>query len=255
MRNRQSTTRNGARVVAMEDHDEAETKRPRGRPRLDVDMDAVADAVATLFRAGGFESVTVGSTAEMLGVSRATLYRTVPTKEDLLGVLFERGTRELTDDARKIIARERRMREQLIALVELQIEAAIRMRMYMFVFFGGAGLPPEVFERWHAWSKQYEAMWVTSVTKAMRAGVLPTGDPVVTTRLLLGMCIWVSRWFRTSDGYTAETISAAAIKLLGFNTESPKPTPPTRSTRRSPVASNTRPATARSKDGKRSKSA
>jgi AcrR family transcriptional regulator len=207
----------------LESDIETGIKRPRGRPRLEINLEAVADAVGELFASGGYEAVSIGSTAEKLNVSRATLYRTVPTKEDLLGVLFERGTGELTEHAREIILRERRPHPQMLALVRLQVDAAIRMRRYMSVFFGGAGLPPDVFERWHSWSRQYEALWVASIKKAMKAGVLETADPVVTTRLVLGMCIWVSRWYRPNEGYGNDEIAEAAIRLLKLDAEQPAP--------------------------------
>lgn len=81
-----------------------QSKRPRGRPRLAIDRDAVADAVAALFAEGGYEAVTIVDTADKLGVSRATLYRAVPTEEDLLGILFERCTGELTERTKAAIA-------------------------------------------------------------------------------------------------------------------------------------------------------
>lgn len=208
-----------AEAARQSDGAAAEIKRPRGRPRLEIDIEAIAEAVGELFAAGGYDAVSIGSTAEKLNISRATLYRSVPTKEDLLGVLFERGTTELTSLAREIIVRERQPRAQLLGLVRLQVDAAVRMRRYMSVFFGGAGLPPDVFERWHFWSRQYEALWVNSVTKAMKAGVIETADPIVTTRLLLGMCIWVSRWYRPSEGYDTDQIADAAVKLLRLSEE------------------------------------
>jgi AcrR family transcriptional regulator len=203
-------------------------RRPRGRPRLDIDRAAVAEAVGELFAAGGYEAVSIGSTAEKLNVSRATLYRSVPTKEDLLGVLFERGTAELTEAAQEIIRRQRKPGAQLLELVRIQVDAAIRMRRYMGVFFGGAGMPPDVFDRWHYWSRAYEAMWVKSVTSAMKAGVLADAEPVVTTRLILGMCLWVSRWYRPAERYDADTIKTAAVRLLGLTGED-APEPATRS--------------------------
>jgi AcrR family transcriptional regulator len=201
---------------AVDNEDTAPVKRGRGRPRLDIDRAAVADAVGELFVKGGYDAVSIGTTAEMLNVSRATLYRTVPTKEHLLGVLFEQGTAELTETAAAAVKREREPRAQLLALVRIQVDAAIKMRRYMSVFFGGAGLPPDVFERWHSWSRQYESLWVESVKRAMRAGVLQKADPIVTTRLLLGMCIWVSRWYRPNEPYDAEEIGDAAVRLLGL---------------------------------------
>jgi AcrR family transcriptional regulator len=188
--------------------------RPRGRPRLEIDRDAVADAVAELFAEGGYEAVTIPDTAEKLSVSRATLYRTVPTKEDLLGVLYERSTAEITKSVEILIAEVDDPSEQLIQLIRMQSDAAVSMRHYLGVFFGGGGLPADVFERWHGWSRYYESLWIKVVSANMKAGYLDAGDPVVTTRLMLGMILWVSRWYRPGEKITAEHIADTAIHLL-----------------------------------------
>lgn len=188
--------------------------RPRGRPRVDIDPDAVADAVAELFAEGGIDAVSILDTAEKLSISRATLYRTVPTKEHLVGILFERSTSELTENARTTLAGTEGPPERLVILVQLQVDAAIRMRRYMPVFFGGGDLPSEVVERWHRWSRDFEEIWVSVVKENMEADLLPQGDPVITARLLLGACIWVSRWYRPTDKYDADTITETAVNLV-----------------------------------------
>jgi hypothetical protein len=89
------------------------------------------------------------------------------------------------------------------------------MRRYLAVFFGGGGLSPEAYARWQHWTHDYERVWEKAVSRAMDAKVLTRADPVVTTRLLLGMCIWVSRWYRPSEKFTAEEIADAAVQLIG----------------------------------------
>ena len=192
----------------------ADNPRPRGRPRTVIDLDAVADAVAGLVIDGGEKAISIVGAAERLDVSRATLYRLVPTKEDLVGLMFERATRQQAEIMSEVVESETSVRDRLIRLIGMQVEAAVRMRGYMPVFFGGEGLPAEVFQRWHAWSREYEATWHDCVEQAMAEGVLERADIVTTTRLLLGMCLWVSRWYRPEDGIEIEHIARVAVSLI-----------------------------------------
>jgi AcrR family transcriptional regulator len=188
--------------------------RRRGRPRTAIDLEAVAEAVAGLVIEGGGKAVSIVGAAEKLDISRATLYRVVPTKDDLVGILFEYGTRQQSELMAAVMAAELPAGQRLHKLVELQIGASVRMRGYMPVFFGGAGLPEDVFDRWRAWSREYEAMWAECVEQAMAEGALVRDDVIVTTRLILGMCMWVSRWYRPDEEIEVADIADSALSLL-----------------------------------------
>lgn len=190
------------------------TRRGPGRPRREIAMSDVADVAVQLFSEGGYDAVSIEAAAERLSVSRATLYRTVATKNDLLGIVFERLTHELSEGAVELMQSTKDPEEALLGLLRLQIEAAIRTRRYLAVLFGGVGLAPEGYARWQDWSRDYESIWTTAVTNAMKAGVLDWADPRITTRLLLGMAIWVSRWYRPVEGFTPDEIAEAAVQLV-----------------------------------------
>lgn len=200
------------------------SKRPRGRPRLDIDPDAVADAVAELCAEGGIDAVSILDTAEKLSVSRATLYRSIPTKEHLLGMLLERSAAELTEAVNTALREIEAPGERLLALVGHQIDAAISMRHYMPLFFGEQTVPPDVYKRWRKWLRDFEKIWVDVVKENMEAGLLLEADPVITARLLLGSCQWVSRWYRPEDQYDPETIRDTAVGLVRvMQGQSPRP--------------------------------
>jgi AcrR family transcriptional regulator len=195
----------------------AETTAPRGRgrPRRDIDREQVADAVEELFEGGGYEAVSIEETAKRLGVSRATLYRTVPSKEHLLAILFERMTTELYAAALVIVEDTTlSARERLERLVREQIDAAFRQRKYLLVFFGGGGLPAEDLERWATWRRAYEGLWITVVTAAIESGDLPDDDPRLVTRLLTGMTTWVARWVRPDGPFDPTHIADVALRLV-----------------------------------------
>jgi AcrR family transcriptional regulator len=200
----------------------AAAPRKRGRPPRAIEPDAVVDAVERLFAAGGLDAVTIERTAAELGVSRATLYRTVPSKTHLLGLHFVRMTAELDGAARKVTsARGGDPRERLVGLIRVQIEAAVAMRDYFFVYFDGSQLPKPVYDDWRRWADDYERVWIKTVGDAIRSGDLSPGDPLLTTRMILGMTIWVANWFRSREGFTPADIEARTLELLGLATPPP----------------------------------
>jgi AcrR family transcriptional regulator len=189
--------------------------RGRGRPRREIERERAADVIERIFETEGYEAISVVRVAQELGVSRATLYRTVPTKEHLLGVLHERMMKEALRDALRIMDDQARApRDRLADLVRVQVAISVRQQKYLFVFFGPGWLPEEDFQRWRTWRKDYEDIWLRAVTDAMAAGDLPEDDPVVATRLLIGMTLWVARWYRESEGRNPEDIAESALRLV-----------------------------------------
>ncbi|WP_354699702.1 hypothetical protein DSM112329_05424 [Paraconexibacter sp. AEG42_29] len=189
--------------------------RKRGRPPRTIDNDDVVAAIERLFAEGGIDAVTIERTAQEISVSRATLYRTVPSKEHLLGILFERMTQDLGRAAQAATsAKDQTTRQRLEGLVKVQIHAAVQMRDYLFVYFDGTWLPEGVYDNWRHWTHEYEQVWFDTVGAAIADGDLPAGEPVIITRLILGMTIWVANWFRPEEGFTADQIAEHAVQLL-----------------------------------------
>lgn len=189
------------------------TRRP-GRPRSIISMEEVARVSAQLFSEGGYDAVSIEAVAERLSVSRATLYRTVPTKEDLLGIVLERYTADLGERAQQLVEQDHDPRSALVGLLRIQVDAAIRTKEFLTVVAGGTGVHSDAYKRWQKWSHEYESIWYDVVTRAIDAGVLAKADPIVTTRLILGMAIWVSRWHRVGEGRSADEIADAAVTLI-----------------------------------------
>lgn len=191
--------------------------RKRGRPPRAIETDAVIAAVQRLFAEGGIDAVTIERTANEMSVARATLYRAIPTKQHLLGILFTRMNEDLAEAARLVTQRPGTSPlERLTGLIQVQIEAAVRMRDYLFIYFDRSRIPDTAYDEWRRWADGYEHIWINTVANAIAAGDLPPGDVRLTTRLLLGMTIWVANWYRPKEGITTEQIQARALEVLGL---------------------------------------
>lgn len=206
-------------VQAGPTHGGERTSRPRGRPRRVINEDELLDAVERLLREGGLDGVSIERAAAELGVSRATLYRTVPSKEQLMSRLFRRMTDNLTAEALIATAADgRSARERLDALIRLHVDAAIAMRDYLFVFFGREWLSPDVYKDWRRWTREFEQIWVDAVSAAAEEGTLKVKDPAIATRLMIGMLMWISRWYRPGL-ISPDALTDEAIRLLGGDPE------------------------------------
>ena len=56
----------------------------------------------------------------------------------------------------------------------------------------------------------------------MEAGYIEKADPIITTRLILGMILWVSRWYRPNEKITSDQIADEAIRLLRLGYVAPE---------------------------------
>lgn len=75
-----------------------EEKRPQPRTKpAEVRLDELMDAAERLFISKGFEATTVSEIVRDAGVAKGTFYHYFPSKNEVLGALRERFTRQFID--------------------------------------------------------------------------------------------------------------------------------------------------------------
>jgi hypothetical protein len=77
-----------------------------------------------------------------------------------------------------------------------------------------SNVPRDVVQHCTTWNRCLETLWIKVVAANMREGYLDDGDPPITTRLILGMILWVSRWYRPSEEISPTQIAEAVIQLM-----------------------------------------
>jgi len=175
----------------------------------------IRDAALDLFSERGFHGTGIRHLAEHAGVSSASLYHYMGTKEDLLVALMLESLERLVADADRVVAVPGPAPERLAALVRMHVTAhAERPRETRVVDHELDVLGEESRARVVALRDRYEQVWRGVLDDLGTAA----GRSALTRRALLEMCSGVSRWFdpRGAQGVAevADEYAAMALRLV-----------------------------------------
>jgi AcrR family transcriptional regulator len=167
----------------------------------------VMAAALRLFTQRGFQAVGIREIAQEAGISTATLYHYMKTKEDLLDALMRDRLHRLIDAAQRSI-------EDLDAPAA-ELGAVTRIHVTSHALYPSNVVDDEL----HSLSARsrkgvvalrdrYEEIWDEILAQGnTRRGPFSIPEPRFARLALMGMCNGVNRWFSTRGPATVETVA------------------------------------------------
>ena len=195
--------------------------RTRGRPKLAEPspeyrqrMDEIVVTAAEVFRRDGYRTGSLDDVAQAMGLRKSSLYYYVRSKAELLYLIFDRAIssalqrleelEELSDPA-----------QRLASLIGHQIKLMADEPEMFAVFFDSRPRLDETYERRiRAKERRYLRIYAEAVRAGSAAGVLPEIDPRYGAQALLGMAIWVYRWFDPERDDTSVLVDSYVRLIL-----------------------------------------
>ena len=179
--------------------------------RLDSRRAEICRTAAQLFRDRGFDGTSVGDVARALGLTKAGLYHYFDSKEALLFEIMMYGLDRVRDDVIVPIREIRDPEERLRQIIVRHARIATHGRGAVANLSEERRALPsaarrQVEERMHV----YVELIRGTLTELKAAGRLTAVDPTVATFNLLGMILWLPRWFR-QDGRLSQEVVAKQI--------------------------------------------
>jgi len=176
--------------------------------RLDSRRVEMCRTAAHLFRERGFDGTSVGDVARALGLTKAGLYHHFESKEALLFEIMMYGLDRVRDEVivpvRGIRDPEDRLRQIIVrhASITTQGRGAV-------AHLGDEirALPPPMRRRLEERMRVYVDLIRNTLQELKTAGRLTTTDPAVAAFSLLGMILWLPRWFRQGGRLTQEAVA------------------------------------------------
>jgi AcrR family transcriptional regulator len=177
--------------------------------------ESILQAAATCFGEQGYRATTLETVAERLGISRVTLYRYCPSKEELLIRVFERSIAIFQRGLRQICAQDVPPEEKLRQIIRHQVRLMADHRNFLSVFFSEEGnLPPEMARRARSERRTYDALIEGVIQEGVQAGRLTPLPPKLVSFALLGMCNWLYQWYQPEGPLSADEVARIFIQLV-----------------------------------------
>lgn len=178
---------------------------------------AIVTAAATLFARDGFGATSLDDIASTLGVTKGALYYHVKNKEEILRLIYLTVLTVSEEPLRRIVESSLPPVEKLLRAVEHQTAVAADRSPAMTVFYREhphltGPFAREILLR----KKAYERYFERIIEEGQVAGVFqPEVDAKIVTFGLLGMCNWLSQWYRSSGQYSPRQIADMFMSMIG----------------------------------------
>lgn len=173
-------------------------------------------AALALFAARGFEGTGIRRIAEDAGITVASLYHYVGTKEDLLERMMQQSMTALLEPAQRLTATAVSPAALVAGLVDLHVRRHAQESQICLV--GDTeirSLSEESRARVVALRDAYQAIWVRAVADGAAAGEFTVPDVPLATMALLQMCTGVAHWYRPAGRLSLDQLSAAFVAMAG----------------------------------------
>src|SRR5579859_4439725 len=189
--------------------------------RVRLTQQAIVAAAAELFARKGFGATSLDDIAEALGATKGALYYHVRNKEEILRLIYLTVLTASEEPLRRIVEADLPPLEKLRRAVEHQTAVAADRSPAMTVFYREQHFLTGPFAREIILRKKaYESYFERIIEEGQITGVFqPTIDSKIATYGLLGMCNWLSQWYRPEGQYSPQQIADMFVRMVsGLNT-------------------------------------
>lgn len=178
---------------------------------------AIIRAAAAVFSRDGFHAGTTKEIAAEVGLSQPSLYYYVGSKEVLLNELVL----EVIADMRAAVERSRQSSAEpgeLLEVVMREVARTIAKDIQLFDVYWSERhrLPKSTAAQATAGEREFVGYIEDIVRQLQMKGDLQAGPPAVVAEAVIGMMMWMYRWYRRSGPLDPDGITDVFLGLLGI---------------------------------------
>jgi TetR/AcrR family transcriptional regulator, cholesterol catabolism regulator len=168
---------------------------------------AILQAAAEEFRERGYEAATLESIAQRVGLSKASLYHYIQTKDELLFAVIELPANRVLERAEELARRDAPASARLRELIHLQVDIFARNHPAPFVYLQRVSRPDHP-----AQFRARDDRYVAAITALLDDGVarreFTLGAPAHLVALsILGVLGWMQHWYEPVGAWSPADVA------------------------------------------------
>jgi AcrR family transcriptional regulator len=183
----------------------------------------VLDAAVSVFQSKGYESARLEDIADVLGVTKASVYYYFQKKSDLLTEVCALAVEDALERQKRILEQDLPVDQRLREAVADQLRGMASNYAVWNIFFRQFTVGQPEDPRWKTiqsglrkFGRRFEGL----LAEGVESGVFRPVDVRIASNAILGMLNWSSRWISTQDpkAVTEEIIELVTRGLLEVET-------------------------------------
>lgn len=198
---------------------QAANKKPqetREKKRIRLTQKAIVETAAELFARQGFGATSLDDIAEQLGATKGALYYHVKNKEEILRLIYLMVLNASEEPLRRIVESSLPSDKKLGQAIAHHTGVAANRSPAMIVFYReqqhlSGPFAKEILLR----KKTYERYFEQIIEEGQFTGLFRSDvDPKIAAFGLLGMCNWLSQWYRSGGQYSPSQIADMFVAMI-----------------------------------------
>ena len=187
--------------------------RPSAKERRPYNSDAILDVAVRVFLERGYDGASLDDVARAAGITKASVYYHVSSKEELLERGAERAFGALYGVLEEPDALGGPALDRLKHIVRRTIEITVAMLPEVALLLrvrGNTRVEKRIVER----RREFDHLVAGFIVRAQRTGEIRRDlEPRLATRLLFGMLNSVTEWYRPEGKLDADGIAEAVFRI------------------------------------------
>jgi len=184
---------------------------------VELSRDSILREAIKLFSEKGYRATSLEDVAEMLGVTRPSLYYYYKSKQDILLKAHLEAADAIFNALEEINERPLPVKEKFVKIIENHVNVVAKNAKLIGIFYEEEKELQKVNDRVKGLMEkraQYSNLLETLYREGVAKGVFRNVEPKIAIFSILGACNWVYRWYKEDGELSPEAIAKVMAKFI-----------------------------------------